>query len=217
MSPPRFIYITGCDGAGKTTQAQLMIARLRAEGQKVRHVWLRFPFLLSVPLLIYARWRGLSWSEKTNGVRHGYWDFSRSILLRSLLPLLLFGDACLAGAIRIYLPLLLGRTVVCERFVLDMIADLTVAYGDLSFLTSYQARLYLRLIPPESAITILEVDEKTIRNRRPDLESDRRLTERLELYKKIAAKFDIPMVSNTQPMVETHNAILFQIKSSGRV
>ena len=72
---PRFIYITGCDGTGKTTQTRLLLEQFRLQGVKAKQVWIRFPFLLSLPLQAYARWRGLSWNEQSNGGRHGYWCF----------------------------------------------------------------------------------------------------------------------------------------------
>jgi Cdc6-like AAA superfamily ATPase len=94
---PRCIYIAGCDGTGKTTQSDMLIRYLRAEGEKVVHRWLRNPFFLSLPFLVYARIRKYSWYETVDGNRYGYWDFRRSRILRTVFPWFLLVDGFLAA------------------------------------------------------------------------------------------------------------------------
>ena len=192
----KFIYITGCDGTGKSTQASSLIDRLSAEGIETKHVWLRFPFLFSIPLLIYARLRGYSWYEENGGVRHGYWDFRPSWALRTCLPWILLFDAALAAIAEIYLPLWGGKTLVCERFVLDMLADLSIACGDTQLHRRLPGSLYLRLLPRESHIFVLDLDITTIRKRREDLNKDKRLRTRLNTYRYLADDLSITTFSS---------------------
>lgn len=194
--PPRFIYITGTDGTGKSTQAQLLLSQLQSQGVRCKHVWLRFPFFLSAPLLAYARWRGYSWYEETEGVRHGYWEFKNSTLLRALLPWTLLLDAVLAAMFKIYWPLLIGQTVVCERFVLDMLVDLAVAFEDKTMYRDIPGIFYQYLIPHNALIVILDLDACTIRERRPDLRSDRKLETRLEVFHQLADDFELVKLSS---------------------
>lgn len=194
---PFFCYIAGCDGTGKTTQAEILTERLRAQGVQVQRVWLRFPFFFSLPLLAYARWRGLSWYEQNAGVRHGYWDFRRSPLLRLLLPWALLVDAALGGLFKIHLPMWRGKTVVCERFVLDMLVDLTVAFGDPALARRLPGRLYLGLLPRNSRLFILDADEAALRQRRDDLVTDRKLGEKLIAFREIAALTSTPLLSGS--------------------
>ncbi|HTX90124.1 MAG TPA: hypothetical protein VMC09_02820 [Anaerolineales bacterium] len=194
------IYITGCDGTGKTTQTQLLLDQLGASGFRVRHVWLRYPFFLSIPLLVYARWRGLSWYEVNGLVRHGYWNFSPSWLMRKVFPRLLLVDAGLAGILRIYLPILFGYTVVCERFTLDMVVDLSVAMDDLSFLDSGVAAAFIRLIPKNRILVLLDLDAAEIKERRKDLVWDQRLEARLLAFRKLAVVLGIGMLKTEEPI-----------------
>jgi hypothetical protein len=182
----RFIYITGCDGTGKSTQAQLVLERLRGRGIDAEHLWLRFPFFLVAPLLLYARWRGYSWYEETEGVRQGYWDFRGSWLLRTLFPWLLLIDATFAAARRVYLPLLWGRTIVCERFVLDMVVDLAVACGGQDLHRQLPGRLYRRLLPKGAMVVVLDLDLDSLRGRRKDLALDRQLANRLSAFRRMS-------------------------------
>jgi thymidylate kinase len=193
---PRFVYITGCDGTGKTTQARLLLEQLQQQGVKVRHVWLRFPFLFSAPLLAFARWRGYSWSEVHGQVRHGYWDFHRSRLMRSVFPWVLWVDAAIATLWKVYLPLRFGYTIVCERFVLDMLVDLAVAYEDTSFFLRPPGKWYVNLLPGRVRVIILDLDAETIRLRRPDLVSDHQLDRRLQAFMQLCQVSQLPVLSS---------------------
>ena len=207
MKHRRFIYVTGADGTGKSTQARLVIDHLRSQGIQCRHLWLRFPFFFSLPLLLYARWRGYSWYEKDGGVRHGYWDFRNSWGLRVLLPWVLFLDATLAAVRKVYIPLWLGSTLVCERFVWDMLVDLAVAFGDGDIHRRLPGRLYMHLLPRDTVIILLDLDSETIRGRRTDLKADRRLDARLQAFRSMAITYSIPVISSTIPIEEVNQRI----------
>ena len=199
-SGARFIYLAGADGTGKSTQARLLTARLAREGVRWRHVWLRYPFFLSVPLLAYARWRGYSWHEECGGTRHGYWAFGRSRLLRALLPWALLLDAALAALWVVYYPLWRGWTVVCQRFVLDMLVDLAVALGEPALHAQLPGRLYPCLIPRGSAVICLDLDVAAIRARRRDLASDRCLAARVAAYRCLTAERGLASLSSAAPV-----------------
>jgi len=207
----RFIYICGCDGTGKSTQAKLLLKKLHEQGYDPRHLWLRFPFFLSLPLLLYARWRGLSWYEELGAVRHGYWDFRCSWLLRKALPWLLWIDAGLAALPKIVLPIWAGRTIVCERFVIDMLVDLAVALDDRSLHRQLPGKLYLSLIPRNASVFVLDLDGATIRARRQDLQVDRRLDARLSMFRRVAADLGLPMYSSEIPAAELNDLLLERI------
>jgi thymidylate kinase len=205
---PRFIYITGCDGTGKTTQARRLLSHLAACGEQPQHLWLRFPFFFSLPLLAYARLRGYSWYEERDEVRQGYWDFRNSWLLRTWLPWVLLIDAALAAIAKIYLPLRLqGKTIVCERFALDMLVDLSLALDDFELHRRLPGRLYRHLIPKEALIIILELDAATIRARRADLEIDRLLSARLKAFRNLVTDYGLTVLSSKKPIAELSQSI----------
>ena len=203
-----FVYITGCDGTGKTTQASLMMDHYRRQGRDPRHLWLRFPFFLTLPLLAYARLRGLSWYEEHNGVRQGYWDFRRSWLLRTLLPWVLLIDASVAALFKIHWPLRRGETVVCERFVFDMLVDLSLAFDNPDLHRQLPGRLFLRLLPRQARCVILYLDAQTLRARRSDLEIDKRLEDRLAGFRRLAHDLSLPLLSSEMSIERINEKIL---------
>ncbi|MCL4294102.1 MAG: thymidylate kinase-like protein [Anaerolineae bacterium] len=204
---PRFIYLCGCDGVGKSTQAKQLLTRLTVLGVQSRPLWLRFPFCLSLPLFAYARWQGYSWREESDGVRHGYWDFRRSWLLRTLLPWVLLVDAALAALGQVYLPLWLGQTIVCERFVLDLLVDLVVGFVDPDLPRRWPGRLYPHLLPLKAAIVMLDLEADTIRARRADLQTDWRLEARLEAFRLMAQDQGLAVLSSQSSVLEVSQRI----------
>lgn len=203
----RFFYLCGCDGTGKSTQTKQLLAHLEAQGIQPRHLWLRFPFLLSLPLLFYARLRGLSWYEEHDGVRHGYWGFGSSWLLRNILPCTLLLDAAWAALRKIYLPLWKGETIVCERFVFDMLIDLEVGCDDLTLHRRLPCLLYRYLLPKDSQVVLLDLDAQTIRQRRADLQSDKRLDIRLERFRALAEDYELTVLSSQLSITELANQV----------
>ena len=203
-----FFYLCGCDGTGKSTQSKRLLAHLEAQGRPPTHLWLRFPFLLSLPLLAYARFRGMSWHEEHDGVRHGYWDFRSSWLLRHLLPCTLLCDAAWAALRKIYLPLWKGETIVCERFVFDMLVDLAVAFDDATLHQRLPGRLYRYLLPKDSKVVVLDLDGQTIRQRRADLQSDKRLDRRLKMFRTLSNDLSLTLLSNKRPIEEVNEQLI---------
>ncbi|MEJ5201763.1 MAG: hypothetical protein WHV66_05970, partial [Anaerolineales bacterium] len=197
---------------GKTTQANLLATYLRKQGIRVRRVWLRFPFFLSIPLLAYARLCGYSWYQVDNNVRHGYWNFRYSWVLQHILPWTLLCDAALAAIVHIYLPMAFGTTIVCERFVLDMLVDLSVAGAIADFRLSLPVSLYLRLLPKNAFVCILTLDNtEEIRRRRSDLRTDQRLAERLNAFENLARHLRYPLISSQLSVEEVFHQLLSHI------
>jgi predicted nucleotidyltransferase len=204
----RFIYIAGCDGTGKTTQTGMLLDKFHSQGINADRIWLRFPFFFSLPLLLYARFRGLSWYERNGTVKQGYWDFRSSWTMRNIFPWILLIDASIAAFFRIYLSLWREKTIICERFVLDMLVDLSIAFDDHLFIENIPGRLFLRLLPKNSFVVILNLDQGTLRKRRFDLVFDRKLNRRIQEFESLASWYLFPMISTKRNVNEVNNKVL---------
>ena len=213
-----FIYITGCDGTGKTTQTRFLLEQFRSQSIDVKHTWLRFPFFFCLPLLFYARLRRLSWYERHGTVRHGYWDFHSSWIMRNVFPWVLLLDASLLAMIKIFLPLWKGETIICERFVFDMLVDLSIALNDHYFIDKVPGRFFIKLLPKNSFVVILTLDYESLQKRRFDLTYDHRLKERLQTYEILAARYFLPTISTRDKANEINIEIqkLLRIENAKR-
>jgi hypothetical protein len=213
-SQSRFFYITGCDGTGKTTQARKLISYLEGQGISVRSLYIRYPVFLSAPLLAYARLGGYSWYEGQGKTRQGYWYFRDSWLLRVVFPWIFLLDAFFATILHIHLPRMFGKTIVCERFVLDMIGDLSIALGESDFHKRLPGWLYLQLLPADASIIILTLDIEKIRKRRKDLRYDRRLQARLETFATLAKDQKLMVVSSELKVAKVQRLIREEFAAS---
>lgn len=208
----RFVYITGADGTGKTTQTNLIFEFLQNRCIKCQQLWLRFPFFFSLPLLLYARLRGHSWHEIVDGQDYGYWDFQESLILRVLLPWFVLLDLLITSIVKIQFPILRGEFIICERFIIDIIVDLIVAFNDKNFHRRLPAKIYPYLLPRDGIIILLDLDSTTIRNRRTELRADRRLDTRLEVYRFLAKEYDIESLSSKMSVDEVSDFIINKMK-----
>lgn len=180
----RHYYITGVDGIGKTTQVDRLERHL--SDRRTHRVWLRFPIVLSLPLLVYARLFGFTCYETFDGVRVGAWEFHRSALLRTLFPIAQYVDTVLHSIGKVWLPMMRGRTLLFERYAIDVLVDTMVATGQSSLYQGLLGNLFLRLVPRRTHIVILDAPVPQIRQRRRDLLHDPAIEARARAYVDVA-------------------------------
>ncbi len=149
----------------------------------------------------------MSWYEVTDNVRHGYWNFRNSRLMRWLFPWVLLLDASLAALPKVYVPLWRGETIVCERFVLDMLIDMTLAF-DQDIHQTVVGQIFLQLLPDQAQIFILDLDAFTVCERRTDLRLDKRLSDRLAAFRRLTQDLRLPVLSSQQSIQALNGSIL---------
>lgn len=198
MDPPRLICIIGPDGTGKTTQAKMLIEKLRERGYEYEYRWMRFHHFISLPVLALARLMGLTEIQTLpDGRKIGYHHFYRSKLISTLYSLTLYLDTLLAMMFKIYIPLKLQKKrIVCDRFVYDTLVDLAMDLNNPSFITSKITKMFLRLVPKESKVVLLIAPYEKIKWRREDLRFDGSLEKRIQIYLELGQKFPQVMEVN---------------------
>lgn len=191
---PRCIHLAGVDGSGKTTQARAIVSCLEQQGIPARCVWLRFPRLFCVPFLIYARLRGYSRHVTVEGHPHGYWDFGTSWLMSSVFPWVLLLDAFVLALVKIYVPLWRDYTVICDRFIVDILVDLLAGLDDNCFDERLPGRLFWALLPRSARVVVFDLDTEAAQRRCPELKGDRTHSKRRAIYLDIARRHQLPVV-----------------------
>jgi len=162
-----FIAFFGPDGSGKTTQAQLLYNYLRAHGKKVKIAWIRSPhtlaFLLSCFLIKLGFCRIV---ENPFGKKKEFPSVHTNRLLRLFWSLLEFVSVIPLILIRVYVPLLLGYTVIAERYLADTIVNISYYTKDLDFVRSSTAKILLGFIPKNARLIHIDADYPTLLKRR---------------------------------------------------
>ncbi|MDH7508579.1 MAG: hypothetical protein QHH00_04180 [Methanomassiliicoccales archaeon] len=211
---PRLICIIGPDGTGKTTQAKLLVEKLRKKEVDCDYKWMRFHHFFSLPVLALARLMGLSEVKTSkNGRIIGYHYFYKSKMISKLYTGLLFLDTLSFTMMKVYIPMkLLKKTVVCDRFIHDTLIDLAVSTGDKSVYNSKMGKLFIKLIPEDAKTFMLITDEDVLRERREDVMEDKTLEIKIDLYMRLAQQFKITMMEANLPIEEIQNTLLRAIE-----
>ncbi|MCK4790936.1 MAG: hypothetical protein KAV87_44785, partial [Desulfobacteraceae bacterium] len=163
-SQSKYIIISGIDGSGKTTIIEAVRSELARQGIKNRYVWLRYNHYLTRFLLAFCRFAKLTRYEYFENSRVGYHDFYKSKLVSWLFVFLTFIDTLAVSIIKVYIPAIFSqKTVICDRWVIDILIDLEID-TKLKFPEgSFVSRLFKSLVPKRSFSFIIKRDIDTVR------------------------------------------------------
>ena len=181
-----FICFTGIDGAGKTTLSKRLSKTMADYGIKNKYVYNRIaPFLLK-PLISLGR----------VFLRHGkdmpgnYDEFAKSKkrlfrnrLISSAYQYALLMEYLFQAFFKVKLPLMLGRNIVCDRYIYDTI--ITDLAADLHYSKKQVDNLlekYFRILPEPDLVFLIDVPEEIAFQRKNDTPSVGYLKERREFY-----------------------------------
>lgn len=208
-SRPVLICLDGVDGVGKSTQAELLLEKLKENGYKSKYVWMRFHHLFSLPLLACARLAGLSEVKSLDSeTKVGYHYFYRSKLVSALYPALQFIDILIYTTANIYLSMFFGTSIVCDRFIYGTLVDLMSSTRNFNLCDERMGKLFLKLIPKNSKVIMLSASENILRGRKAEVEGDETLKLKISLYDKLAHKLDISAINSENSVEDVHLEIL---------
>jgi hypothetical protein len=115
--------------------------------------------------------------------------------------------------VKLVFPLLFGRTVICDRYALDMLVDGMAGLHDPSYHTRLGFQL-LRLLPKPSFAFLMDIDPEVAFERKPDLPSLEDYVERLRLYRELSSSWGVTIV-NARVSADTIHRKVWKIIASG--
>ena len=189
------VCFTGMDGTGKTSHATKLVEGFKSMGVPCQYVWYGLMTRVSHPLmaLIYL---------VTGGYRRK--DYHKNKILRRIWNYIIILDFIYLYPSKIKFHLLIGKNVVCDRYVYDWIADLM--YDGLY--NERASKILLKLIPKPDLVFMLDIPEVVSNSRKDDTkdavnikDSDNAvgyLRIHRKNYLKIANSLDIPVIDATK-------------------
>ena len=201
------ICFSGIDGTGKTTHATTLVRRFKDMRIPCQYAYCIFEPKVSYPFmaLVYL----------IKGYRRK--DYYKSRILRRIWNYIVILDFLYIYFTKVKIPLLIGKSVICDRYVYDWIAALK--YDGLY--NERASKILLKIIPKPDLVFILDIPEEVSNVRKDDTkdavnikDSDSALdylTIHRKNYLKIAKSLDIPVIDATKDLKELNEEFYKQI------
>lgn len=163
------------------------------EGTRWKYVYARLdPFLLK-PFIIIGHRLILGkknifedYAEYSGTKRRAIRDNPLSVVYQWLLLL----DYSIQVLVKVKVPLILGSSIICDRYVYDTVAtDLAVDFGYSDKKIQQTLRRLLRLFPKPQLVFLVDVPEEVAYRRKDDIPSIDYLRERRRVYLAMAQDF----------------------------
>ncbi len=198
LSPGRkrrglLIAFSGVDGSGKSTQVELLEESLSRVDKKALRIRSRWRPVLSLPLLVVMRRLGYARIHRAGGVYIVETLLPRRGGLTALWCFLTQVENIVKTGVKLVFPLLLGKIVICDRYVLDMLIDGMAGLHDSSDQIRFGFKL-LRLLPKPDFAFFMDIDPEVAFKRKPDLPSLGDYVERLQLYRELSSQWSVRIV-----------------------
>lgn len=169
--PAMLVAVSGVDGSGKTTQAKAMVHAFQRCGLRARYVWGRAGSSALAGRLIALGKRLLGRKAVVPAAgpasEEGREEQFRHPLVRRLWPWLVWLDLTWQYLRKVRWPLWRGDVVVCDRYLLDALAEMGARLEDAGILRRLPARLLVWLNHRPHKAFYLSVDPLKARARQP--------------------------------------------------
>ena len=206
----RAIYIAGPDGVGKTMYINYIEGTI--EEKKAKHIWIRSPKILSKPLMLYCRLIGLTKYKVINNVKYGVHDFHKSTFVSFLFPFLQLIDF----KIKWFLEkqrICVDDVILFDRYNLDTLADLMVDTHNMQLHKTWLGKQFIKMLPKNSNVLILKVNENVIRERKKDTLYDENLALKIKVYEILSEDLGIKTIDNNRNIDMVKKEIINHIKN----
>ena len=196
-----YIYITGPDGSGKTSYLREVERKLIEQNKKYKHIWIRSPKITSKPLMLLCRITGLTKYKVIDGVKYGKHEFYRSKFVSWLYPILQYIDF----RIKWYLEkrkLKKSEIALFDRHAIDTLIDIMVDTGKIVLHKKRLGKAFIRLIPKNTSIIVMDTKEAIIRSRKKDTLHDEHLAQKVNAYREVSESLGLKVIDNNRPYEE---------------
>ena len=160
---PRLICLIGMDGTGKTTQCQAFVEAMRSLGIGFRHVPCRWDsallrFLMRVMTKLFScQGKNLANYDERTELKKGLF---RNRFIAMFYQSFVLIDYLIQIWIKVSIPLMRGKNIICDRYIYDSVIDLAVDFVYSHDKIDHLIERLFRLIPTPSLVFVLDLSDE---------------------------------------------------------
>lgn len=198
----RCIVISGIDGSGKTTVINRLRSELADEGTRTAYIWLRFNHYFTKIMHAFARLAGLSVKVRNDMGETWQHRFYKSLLFCRLYVIANYMDTCISR-LKYDKAARHCDIVICDRWVIDILADLATKTRSLHFLDGKWPGRFLGIMPDNTMSFIIYRNLQDVKDCRLENRVDPDFQFRLDVYDKLMKKPFVHPVDNRGTVEES--------------
>ncbi len=213
----KLITISGLDGAGKTTQIDLMTEYLHSQNISVKYIWSRggytpgFLFLKDILRKLLGKKVAPSGRTEARAKKLGNPKIAKLWLSIAILDLLFL------YAVYFRILMLFGKTIIADRYIWDTLIDFRLNFENIDVEKMFLWKFLIFCAPiPDSPIYLdipLDVSvDRLSRKDEPFPDSAETLGKRLENYRSLMTRANWKSINAIQSIAEVQNDILKVLK-----
>jgi dTMP kinase len=197
------ICFTGIDGSGKTTHAKSLIKHLDENGCSCKYVWgasrpfLSYIFFVFTKILGY--WKKTRKNAYTDPLEYAPKNVANKLGI--IWRFFLFLDFHIKTAFVTRLPLILGKTVICDRYFYDLLMELQLS----NVSTERFIRMLSKTLPQPLITFLLDVPE-TLANQRRGFPLEE-LAAKRKVFLQMGKTFDLVIVDSSKNFLNNQKRI----------
>jgi thymidylate kinase len=201
------VCFAGIDGGGKTTLAEGLVDAVTRSGIRTSYVWGGFKrFVLLRPVVALAQ-AVIPYQDKRVKCSPTKGSEIQNPVLATVYHYLVLIDYVLQATIKIRLPLLRGDTIICDRYVYDVIASIGVILDYPAGRTLALLDSCLALLPKPHLAFVVDLPEALAYQRKEDIISIDFLSVRRQLYLQMAERHGMTVLDGSSDPSELSNLV----------
>ncbi len=176
-------------------------------------IWSRWRPILSLPLLALFLRRGYAQVHSTSSIGFVETRIPWKKGVASVWCLLTQLDNFLKTSIKLIIPLFLGYTIICDRYILDLLVEGMADLHDPPTSKRLGYRL-LRFLPRPNIAFFIDVSPEVAFSRKPDLPTLEHFVERVRLYRELGRTLDEQVIDGSRTRDEVRDRIRQRISTA---